>query len=331
MNAKAIALLSGGLDSTLALKLILDQGIEVEALSFVTPFCTCNRKGRCEARHVAEGFDIPCRTVPITEEFFRVIRRPKYGYGSGMNPCLDCRILMFTRAKERMEEIGAAFVFTGEVLGQRPMSQHRRAMGIIDRESGLADRVLRPLSAKLFAPTMPERQGIVQREELLAIQGRSRQIQIARADHHGIADYPCPAGGCRLTEPGFARRIRDLVEHHSDFDLNDVNLLKLGRHFRLSPGARTIVGRREEENRRIRVLARPGDLLFEVQSWSSPLTLLRGEAGGGEIRQAAAITARYSDAPDDAVWVCYGTSSEAMEELIQVSPLGESELAALRL
>ena len=331
MNAKAIALLSGGLDSTLALKLILDQGVEVEALSFVTPFCTCNRKGRCEAKHVAEGFDIPCRTVPITEEFFRVIRRPKYGYGSGMNPCLDCRILMFSRAKERMEEIDAAFVFTGEVLGQRPMSQHRRAMGIIDRESGLADRVLRPLSAKLLAPTMPERQGIVQREELLAIHGRSRKIQIALSDHHGIADYPCPAGGCRLTEPGFARRIRDLVEHHSDFDLNDVNLLKLGRHFRLSPGARTIVGRREEENRRIRVLARPGDLLFEVQSWSSPLTLLRGEAGGGEIRQAAAITARYSDAPDDAVWVCYGTSSEAMEELIQVSPLGESELAALRL
>ena len=330
MNAKAIALLSGGLDSTLALKLILDQGVEVEALSFVTPFCTCNRQGRCEAKHVAEGFDVPCITVPITEEFFRVVRRPKYGYGSGMNPCLDCRILMFSRAKERMEEIDAAFVFTGEVLGQRPMSQHRRAMGIIDRESGLADRVLRPLSAKLFAPTMPERQGIVQREELLAIQGRSRKIQIALADHHGIADYPCPAGGCRLTEPGFARRIRDLVEHHSDFDLNDVNLLKLGRHFRLSPGARTIVGRREEENRRIRVLARPGDLLFEVQSWSSPLTLLRGEAGGGEIRQAAAITASYSDAPDDAVWVCHGTSSKAMEELIQVSPLGESELAALR-
>jgi len=154
---KAIALLSGGLDSTLAVKLILDQGIEVEALNFVTPFCTCNRGGKgCAARNVADELDVPCKTIAVTEEFFQVIRNPKHGYGSGMNPCLDCRILMFSRARERMEEIGAAFVFTGEVLGQRPMSQHRRAMRIIDRESGLDGRVLRPLSARLLPGALPQ-------------------------------------------------------------------------------------------------------------------------------------------------------------------------------
>jgi tRNA U34 2-thiouridine synthase MnmA/TrmU len=331
MNPKAIALLSGGLDSTLAVKLILDQGIEVEALNFVTPFCTCNRKGRCEAKRVAEEFGIPWKTIASTEEFFRVIREPKHGYGSGMNPCLDCRILMFSRARERMEEIGAAFVFTGEVLGQRPMSQHRQAMRIIDRESGLEGRLLRPLSAQLLEPTIPEKEGLVDREKLLAIQGRSRKPQMALAEEHGIADYPCPAGGCLLTDPGFARRMRDLVRSRPDFDLNDVNLLKVGRHFRLSPGAKVVVGRNEEENRRLQILARQGDLIFEVRSCGSPVTLLRGEAGEAEIHRAAAITARYSDAEDDRVEVHHGTNYAALSEALLVSPLGEDELTRLRI
>jgi len=332
MNTKAIALLSGGLDSTLAVKLILDQGIEVEALNFVTPFCTCNRKGRCEAQHVAEEFGIPWKTIASTEEFFQVIREPKYGYGSRMNPCLDCRILMFSRARERMEEIGAAFVFTGEVLGQRPMSQHRQAMRIIDRESGLDGRLLRPLSAQLLEPTIPEKEGLVDREKLLAIQGRSRKPQMALAEEHGIADYPCPAGGCLLTDPGFAKRMRDLVHSRPDFDLNDVNLLKVGRHFRLSPGAKVVVGRDEEENRRLQILARQGDLIFEVRSCGSPVTLLRGEAGETEIHRAATITARYSDAEDDRVEVHYGTDYAALSEAILVSPLNdEDELTRLRI
>jgi len=331
MNSKAIALLSGGLDSTLAVKLILDQGIEVEALNFVTPFCTCNRKGRCEARHVAEEFDIPCKTVAITEEFFQVIRNPKHGYGSGMNPCLDCRILMFSRARERMEEIGAAFVFTGEVLGQRPMSQHRQAMRIIDRESGLDGRLLRPLSARLLEPTIPEKEGLVDREKLLALQGRSRKPQMALAEEYGIADYPCPAGGCLLTDPGFARRMRDLVHFCPGFDLNDVNLLKLGRHFRLSPEARAVVGRNEGENRRLQILARQGDSFFEVRGCGSPVTLLRGEADQEEIHLAAAITARYSDAQGDEVEVHYGTDYATLSEAILVTPAGEGELTRLRI
>lgn len=329
---KAIALLSGGLDSTLAVRLIVDQGIEVEALNFVTPFCNCNRKGKgCEAKRVADELDIACRTIAVTDEFFAVIGNPKHGYGSGMNPCLDCRILMFSKARERMEEIGAAFVFTGEVLGQRPMSQHRRAMQIIERESGLEGRLLRPLSALLLSPTIPETESLVDREKLLALQGRSRRPQISLAEEHGITDYPCPAGGCLLTDPSFARRMRDLVGACPAFDLNDVNLLKIGRHFRLSPKAKLVVGRNEEENHRLLTLARRGDLRFEVKDCGSPITLLRGEAAAAEAQLAAAITARYSDAQGEAVvvhaWMARGDEGSQMV----VRRASEDAIASLRI
>jgi tRNA U34 2-thiouridine synthase MnmA/TrmU len=337
---KAIALLSGGLDSTLAVKLILDQGLAVEALNFVTPFCTCNRKGGCEAQHVADQFGIPIKVIGLIEEFFQVVRKPRYGYGSGMNPCLDCRILMFTRAKKCMKEVGAAFVFTGEVLGERPMSQRREAMRLIERESGLDGRLLRPLSARLLPPTVPEKEGLVDRDKLLAIGGRSRKPQIALAERYSINDYPCPAGGCRLTDPGFARRIRDLVHHKENFDLNDVNLLKVGRHFRLSPEVKAVVGRDQEENHRILALAKEGDILFEVQGWGSPITLLRGQAGERETHLAAAITVRYSDAPavrrgspqaeKSEVVVRYGLDYATLDGILRASSLKEDQLAGLR-
>jgi tRNA-specific 2-thiouridylase len=329
-KAKAIALLSGGLDSTLAVRLLLDQGVEVEALNFHTPFCQCNRQGRCEAAHVAETFGIPCKTVAVTDEFFDLIRRPRYGYGSGMNPCLDCRILMFTKARQRMEETRADFCFTGEVVGERPMSQRRDAMRIIERESGLEGRLLRPLCAQLLAPTIPEQEGLVDREALLSISGRSRKPQMALAEERGLTDYPCPAGGCLLTDPGFARRMRDLVQYTPDFGLNDVSLLKVGRHFRLSPSAKTIAGRNEGENQRIVALARPGDRLFEVQGWGSPMTLLRGEPEGDENEIAAAITVRYSDAPGPAA-VRYGPNYGALCKEISAAPLSERMLDTFRI
>jgi tRNA U34 2-thiouridine synthase MnmA/TrmU len=248
-----------------------------------------------------------------------------------MNPCLDCRILMLSRARERMEQIGAAFVFTGEVLGQRPMSQHRQAMRIIERESALEGRLLRPLSARLLEPTIPEEDGLVDRGRLLALRGRSRKPQMALAEKRGLVDYPCPAGGCMLTDPGFARRMRDLVRSRPQFSLDDVNLLKVGRHFRLSPGAKAAVGRNEDENRRLLSLARQGDLLFEVNGCGSPVTLLRGEAGERNIHLTAAITARYSDAQDDEVEVHYGIDSAALSKVVFVTPLGEDELTALRI
>lgn len=330
MTHRAIALLSGGLDSTLAVRLILDQGIEVHALNTSTPFCNCNRAGRCESVRVAEEFNIPLRRVALTEEFFAVLRNPKHGYGSGMNPCLDCRMLLFTKGKAYMQEVGASFVFTGEVLGQRPMSQHLQAMRLIDAETGLEGRVLRPLSAKLLPPTFPEKEGIVQREELLAMRGRTRRPQMRLAAERGIDDYPCPAGGCRLTDPGFARRMRDLLMYKPDFDLNDVELLKLGRHFRLSSHAKVIVGRQESENNLLRVLANPGDVLFEARDAVGALALLRGEAQPGDMNKTAAIVARYSDAPVSEVAVRHATADATMEGLIWVIPLGEQELASLR-
>ena len=324
-QVRAIALLSGGLDSTLAVRLVLDQDIQVEAMNFVTPFCQCNRQGCCEAVRVSEQFGLPCKVIAVTDEFFEVIRHPKHGYGSGMNPCLDCRILMFSKARQRMEETGADFVFTGEVLGERPMSQRRDAMRIIARESGLDGRLLRPLCAKLLPPTIPEREGLVDGEKLLEISGRSRKPQMTLAKEYGINDYPCPAGGCLLTDPGFARRMKDLVQYHPDFELNDVSLLKVGRHFRLSQATKAVVGRSESENQRIVTIARPGDLLMEVRDWGSPVTLLRGEASAPEIRLAAAITARYSDAPGLAS-VSYGTDYEALDRAMQVAPLSQDAL-----
>jgi tRNA U34 2-thiouridine synthase MnmA/TrmU len=314
----------------LAVRLVLDQGIQVEALNFVTPFCQCNRNGRCEALAVAEQFGIPCKTIAVTDEFFDLIRQPAHGYGSGMNPCLDCRILMFSKARQRMEETGADFVFTGEVVGQRPMSQRRNAMQIIERESNLTGRLLRPLCARHLPPTIPEQEGTVDRQQLLAISGRSRKPQIELSEEHGISDYPCPAGGCLLTDPGFARRMRDLVDHATHFGLNDVQLLKVGRHFRLAPDAKAIVGRNHQENERLSALAHADDVLFEVQDWGSPTTLLRGEGGAAEYRLAAAITTRYSDAPGLAM-VSYGRDHLASPCRMCASPLGEHALQALRI
>ena len=259
---KAIALLSGGLDSTLAVKLILEQGIEVVCLNFVTPFCNCNRKDGCqsEAKRVCSEFGLNLKVISLVDEYFEIVRNPKHGYGANMNPCLDCRILMLKKAKAYMEEIGASFIITGEVLGQRPMSQRRDAMRIIERKAGVEEFILRPLSARHFDPTIPEIEGIIDRQRLLAFSGRSRKPQIALADEYGLKDYPCPAGGCLLTDPEFAKRMRDLITHKPDFNINDVQLLKIGRHFRLTPEAKLIVGRNQEENQRLSSLAQEHDL-----------------------------------------------------------------------
>ena len=331
MTHRAVALLSGGLDSTLAVRVILDQGIEVHALNASTPFCTCNRSGRCEAERVAEQFGIPLRRVILTDEFFTVLRNPKHGYGSGMNPCLDCRILLFSKGKEYMQEIGADFLFTGEVLGQRPMSQHLRAMRLIEAEAGLEGQVLRPLSAKLLAPTLAELQGIVRREELQALRGRGRRMQMDMAEVYGLYDYPCPAGGCRLTDPGFARRMRDLLAHKADFDLYDVELLKVGRHLRLSSRAKAVAGRNQEENLRLRALAGAGDLLLEARDIPGALVLLCGVWTTEELYQAAAIAVRYSDATDPEVTVHYGALGSGLKGELRSAPLDQQTLTRLLL
>src|SRR5512136_2626487 len=236
MQRKAIALLSGGLDSTLAVKVLLEQGIEVHALNFTSPFCTCtSKKSGCksEAVRVAEEFHIPIKVVHKGIDYLEIVRNPKHGYGKGMNPCIDCRIFLLKKARDYMAESGADFVITGEVLGQRPMSQRRDTLRVIERESGLEGLLLRPLSAKHFDPTIPEKEGWVDRSRLLAIQGRSRKEQMQLANDLDVKNYPCPAGGCLLTEISFVSKVKDVFAHATDLDPRDFRLLKLGRHFRI--------------------------------------------------------------------------------------------------
>lgn len=330
-NKKAVALLSGGLDSTLAIKLMQDQGIQVIAVNFTSPFCTCNRKGRCEALHVAGQLDVELKVFKVGLDYIRMIRSPRHGYGKNMNPCLDCRIFMFTKAREFMEEIGADFVFTGEVLGQRPMSQRQDAMRKIERESGLEGRLLRPLSAKRLPPTLVEGK-IIDRDKLLGIKGRSRKPQMEMAKGYGINDYACPAGGCLLTDPQFAQRIKDLFDHNEEVSLKDLELLKVGRHFRLSDKAKVIVGRDEAENNRLLKLVCDDDLCLRVLDFPGPLTLLQGECSPQNVEQAAALTARYSDAKENRqVKVAYNRSVEDDSQVLTTSPMNDELLQQVRI
>jgi tRNA U34 2-thiouridine synthase MnmA/TrmU len=329
---KAIALLSGGLDSTLAARVMMEQGVELEALNFMTVFCTCtNRGATCLAsRKAVETLDIPLKVFNVSEEYLGVVRHPKHGYGRNMNPCIDCRIFMLKKAKAYMEESGATFIVTGEVLGQRPMSQRRDAMRLIEREAGLEGFILRPLCAKVLPITIPEKEGWVDREKLLKIQGRSRKPQIELAEHYGIHDYPCPAGGCLLTDPGFAKRIKDLMVHNPDFSLNDVHLLKMGRHFRLSHGVKLVVGRNEEENQKIQTFAQGEDILLKVPSFPGPLSLLRGRPNEETVEKAAAITAHYSKAKDLGKGeVTYKGVDEDRYHSLFVSPIPRGEIERL--
>ncbi len=334
-KAKAIGLLSGGLDSTLAAKLILEQGIEVEAVNFVTVFCTCTSRGSsCLAsQKAAEQLNIPLKVVDVSEEYLEVVKKPKYGYGSGMNPCLDCRIFFFKKVKQYMEELEAEFIFTGEVVGERPMSQRRDAINIIERDSGLQGFVVRPLSAKLFPATVAEEQGIVDRSKFLQISGRSRKPQISLAKGFGIKDYPCSSGGCLLTDKGFARRMRDLLKHKPDFNLNDATLLKYGRHFRLSPEIKLVVGRNESENKRIAALKKEGDVIFYAEEPIGPVAVLRGASNEEFVEEAASITARYAldkEGPAE-VKIKYSKYPEADYEHLMAKPFEDDKLGRLRI
>lgn len=278
-SRKAVGLLSGGLDSTLAAKMLLEQGIEVHAINFTSPFCTCTAKGAsCAAviTAVRQLGDIPLRRTRLGDEYLAMVRNPRYGYGRGMNPCIDCRIMKIRKAAEYMEAIDGSFLFTGEVLGQRPMSQHKQAMEIIDKGSGVEGLILRPLSAAQLKPTLPEREGWVDREKLLGFSGKTRRPQIALADRMGITDYPCPGGGCRLTDKNFAEKLREYFAHTNEPCLADMPLLRFGRHVRLDNGAKLVLARNESEGQTLKRLARADDHLY-LPTFSGPIALLRGE------------------------------------------------------
>ncbi|MCX7771062.1 MAG: hypothetical protein N2202_08285, partial [Proteobacteria bacterium] len=278
---KAIGLLSGGLDSTLAIKLVKDQGIDVIALNFTSPFCTCTSKnsGCSSAVKSAKDLGIPLRVVSKGLDYFKIVENPKFGYGSNMNPCIDCRVYIFKKAKEIMEQEGASFLISGEVVGQRPMSQKRHTLRLIEKEAGVEDILLRPLSAKLLPPTLPERMGWVDREKLLAISGRGRGEQIRIAKESSI-DYPCPAGGCLLTDKFIANRVRDLFKFKKEYTLEDIKLLKIGRHIRVSEDLKVIVGRDESECIKLQNAFNPDrDLIIYCVEPKGPALLVKDFKG----------------------------------------------------
>lgn len=292
---KAIALLSGGLDSTLAAALVRSLGIEVIGLHIQILFDTDKKRLKHVAK-AAEDAGIKLRTLDLSKEHLEVVRHPRYGYGAGMNPCIDCRIFMLKAAKKVMEEVGAQFVITGEVLGQRPMSQHLRALMRIAKESGLEDRLLRPLSANLLPEALPVKKGWISREDLFSLQGRGRQEQMKLATSLGIEGYRQSAGGCLLVEKVYAARIRDAFSHIGKDAMReqDFLLLRYGRHFRLSDRAKVIVGRNERENEVLEGFV-TGRALIEPVDTVGPLTLVEGEPSPEEVVLAACLAARYCD------------------------------------
>jgi tRNA U34 2-thiouridine synthase MnmA/TrmU len=325
-KVKALGMLSGGLDSTLAVKVMLEQGIEVEAINFVTPFCQC-RKGGCGAVETAKTFNIPLKMINAGTEYLRVIRKPKFGYGKNLNPCVDCRIFMLKKAKKYARQIGAKFIFTGEVLGQRPMSQHRGALGLIEREAGLEGKIVRPLSGKLLPKTEAESKGFIEKKALRDISGRSRKRQIEMTKEFNINQYPCAAGGCRLTDREFANKLRDLFRHKKRVTIKEVNQLKVGRHFRLGEN-KIIVGRNEAENKVLLSAKRKSDFCFEVPNCGSPTTILQGPKTREAIEKAAALTVFHSDKKIGKVEVHFG--KRQLNRKITVLSLLQNDVDRLR-
>jgi len=323
---KALALLSGGLDSAIAAKIVLEQGIEIEAFNFATPFIQ-----HSDLTRLTDELGVKLHVVTLLEDYLEIVKDPEHGYGSNMNPCIDCRILMLRKAKGYMNTVGASFIVTGEVLGQRPMSQHKEALVTIDKESDLEGLVLRPLSAKFLPPTSVERRGWIDRERMLSIRGRSRKKQIALASSYKISSYSCPSGGCLLTDPGFSKRLRDLLDHCPHPSLNDIELLKVGRHFRLSPSSKLIVGRNEEENKELKRLCQEGDVTFEVIGYNCPVSIARGILCRDDLMVSARLEARYSDAPKDGLVDVACSKCEGQEMTLAVKPISDEELKGIRI
>ena len=295
----AIALFSGGLDSTLSILLMLKQDIRVTALTFVTHFECGPREyssGGFDPCAVAQKYGFDVKIVHFGEEFIDIVRNPRFGHGKNMNPCTDCRILMLREARKVMEESGADFIVTGEVLGQRPMSQLKDKLNLVVNQSGLKGKLLRPLSAKLLTPTDPELSGLVDRDQLEAINGRSRRRQMELAEQLGLESHFSPAGGCLLTDRSYSNKLRDLLAHSEHVTFDDFDLLRAGRHFRLDANTKLIVGRNEEDNTRILSQRQPQHVQLEALGVGSPIALLIGEASDENITKAARITARYTSA-----------------------------------
>lgn len=329
---EAIALFSGGLDSTLAIITMLRQGIDVTAITFLTHFgCDISDKSSCskDPFSAAEKFGFTVKLCHLADKFIEIVKNPAHGHGRNMNPCIDCRILMLKEAKELMDMTGAAFIITGEVIGQRPMSQMRNTLAMIDKKAGVSGIVLRPLSAKLFEPTISETKGLVDRDKLHDFNGRSRKQQMALAKEYGLTDYPMPAGGCLLTEPNYSFRLRELLNYNPNPSLKELHLLRTGRHFRVSPSCKIIVGRDAKDNDKIESLAGEGDYILSIEDFGSPATLITGDGAQDFINLAASICTRYSDAKHlQSVNVSVYSNGERF--ILKVSPATEEVIERYR-
>ncbi len=338
---KAVALISGGLDSMLAARVIQDQGIEVEGLNFFTGFCVEGhthairakdqaRPKRNNALWVAEQLGIKLHIVDISEEYKDVVLNPKHGYGQHLNPCLDCKIFMVNKAKAWgfMEDNGFDFIITGEVIGQRPKSQRKATMPIIARESGAEDRLLRPLCAKNLPETLPEREGWVDREALFDFQGRNRKPQIELARRLGFEDWSQPAGGCCfLTNADYSAKLADLWQARGkrDYELDDIMLLKVGRHLRPAPNFKLLIGREEGENQYLSGY-RKQFISLRVLSHRGPLTLVDGEPEADDLQLAARIAARYSQGREAAEVTLEASHPDGRIDLLAVAPMPAQDI-----
>ena len=302
MNKKTIALFSGGLDSIVAAKLILEQGIEVVGLHYTSCFASKKDKERgLQAERSAKELGIRLIVKDKGDEYFDIIKYPRYGYGKNMNPCIDCRIFMFQKTRAIMEEEGAGFLVTGEVVGQRPMSQKRNTMRMIEKRSGLDGLVLRPLSAHLLDPTVAEMEGIVDRTKLLSIAGRSRETQFSLAARFGLTEFASPAGGCLLTDPIFSAKLKNLLTSPTNVTPKDIEILTIGRYFRLNDDTTFILGRNEEENDRLVSLCTAPYTLFSPLGFKGPQGLLKGEITEEIVKIIAHILAHYGKQTGDRI------------------------------
>lgn len=339
-QVRALGLLSGGLDSTLAARLLMELGIHVECVNFYTGFCIQSHTGairnpkpgapppRHDALHAAaEILHVKLHLIDIAEEYVEIVTNPRYGYGANLNPCLDCKIFMVKKAWELKERLGFDFLFTGEVLGQRPMSQRRDTLPKVERESGASGWLLRPLCARLMPPTEPEKRGLVDRNQLLGFNGRSRKPQMALAKKFGIVDYPTPAGGCCfLTDETYAKRLADLWETRGTkrYALEDILLLKGGRHLRPLPHLKLIVGRDESENRFLEGF-RQGRTAIRALEFPGPLVLAEGVRNDEDEQLACRIAARFGKGREQPL-VILEVERDGARRQRQVAPLPAHEL-----
>ena len=324
---KALALTSGGLDSILAAKLIQMQGIEVTGICFASAFF-----GSKNAEKMAAQIDMPLIVVDFTEEHLKMTKNPKHGYGKNMNPCIDCHAMMLNYAGNMLAELEGDFLITGEVLDQRPMSQNKKSLGIVQKESGFEDKILRPLCAQNLAPTQMEMEGLVDRTSLLSISGKSRKPQMELALQWGIKEYHSPAGGCMLTEPQFANRLRDLYNHGKEIvEPIDVELLKLGRHLRISPAAKVVCTRNEKEYSLFMELLKEDYIVFDTADCTGGTAVLVSPTAVEPSREdmvfAGSVAARYSkDRSKDSIRIKFKKKSDTEYEYMYVKPAEDEEI-----